>query len=857
MFRVDRRPGFRFLPQAPRLRSNPRVRPIHHACGFLLCLLAAANARAADPQPISAADAQQWIYHTVPLPRQIAITHQVVTPNNTVAISYAGGSPLLVQQAASELREALFGSPNPVNVPNPVWTIHLQVGGAEADPLNAYPNASQASLIQSDTPQASLRLIALTPQGVYYAAKTVAQLIRGRRQGTQVSIPVMTATDWPDMAERGVWGVDASYYLRWLSDRKLNFMEQIASTSVNGAGQAVVTMAGYKQIMLDDGPTYGFIAIPAVPHLDSMQSRGVFNAYPDLRAQGSNASPEASCYLRPRIFDIIGDWIKGCAAMNNVTEVDVWMSENLHKETGCECTDYGCRYGNRDILEMQAILNGYNQAKQQYPNLTLRILTGNETEQSNSAILNALPTGVKLVYYHSLNTYTARETNIVPNYLQNAATGGRHVGMCPSLSASVISDIVNPFSGPQFIRYRMNEFVSKGMDCLMGYPIPRTLYYEMNMEAAGEWTWNAVGRSVHDFAYGFAVRRGFSDPELFAQWADAHGAVAWDVYGSAWPVDETRGSANVATDLVNGTLPPLGSTGVYPKPWGDIKTLSQLNNDVALAAQAVAIANQLNIAQYRQESLVVQGYINSLKALYELKQLVGMGGSISPQNHAAANQYLTMYVDSLTQARTAVATWETTVPQSGGSVIAPTTTLLTDLIAEMKAAIDRCPNDANKLIPGTCGCGVPDTDTDLDGIADCADNCPLVGPAGQLDTDNDTVGDLCDNCPLIGNADQADADGDGVGTVCDACPLTPPGVQVDATGCPVGPPGDFDGDGDVDMVDFGHFQACLTGAYVPITDPDCLNANLAGGNDVDQDDFLVFQGCMTGADILGDPNCAN
>jgi len=50
---------------------------------------------------------------------------------------------------------------------------------------------------------------------------------------------------------------------------------------------------------------------PAVPHLDTMASKGVFVPYPDLRARGSNADPEAACYLRPKIFEILGGWIKG------------------------------------------------------------------------------------------------------------------------------------------------------------------------------------------------------------------------------------------------------------------------------------------------------------------------------------------------------------------------------------------------------------------------------------------------------------------------------------------------------------------------------------------------------------------
>ena len=42
-----------------------------------------------------------------------------------------------------------------------------------------------------------------------------------------------------------------------------------------------------------------------------------------------------------------------------------------------------------------------------------------------------------------------------------------------------------------------------------------------------------------------------------------------------------------------------------------------------------------------------------------------------------------------------------------------------------------------------------------------------------VDTDLDGIGDCSDNCPLIANADQNDTDGDGVGDACDAC-VAPP-----------------------------------------------------------------------------------
>lgn len=69
-------------------------------------------------------------------------------------------------------------------------------------------------------------------------------------------------------------------------------------------------------------------------------------------------------------------------------------------------------------------------------------------------------------------------------------------------------------------------------------------------------------------------------------------------------------------------------------------------------------------------------------------------------------------------------------------------------------------------------------------------------------------------------------------------------------------PGDMDDDGDVDLEDFGLFQACYSGAGVPQTDDHCVEARIDADEDVDHDDFGLFQACMTGANIPADPDCA-
>jgi len=81
-------------------------------------------------------------------------------------------------------------------------------------------------------------------------------------------------------------------------------------------------------------------------------------------------------------------------------------------------------------------------------------------------------------------------------------------------------------------------------------------------------------------------------------------------------------------------------------------------------------------------------------------------------------------------------------------------------------------------VGGSCSSSA--IDTDGDGVADGADNCPLAANANQADRDSDGVGNACDVCPRTADPAQLDADADGVGDACDIA-ITDPlaGATVD------------------------------------------------------------------------------
>ncbi len=58
---------------------------------------------------------------------------------------------------------------------------------------------------------------------------------------------------------------------------------------------------------------------------------------------------------------------------------------------------------------------------------------------------------------------------------------------------------------------------------------------------------------------------------------------------------------------------------------------------------------------------------------------------------------------------------------------------------------DECPRDPDKLVPGQCGCGVPETDSDGDTVPDCIDLCPTMDDT--IDADGDGIPDCASLIP--------------------------------------------------------------------------------------------------------------
>ncbi len=70
-------------------------------------------------------------------------------------------------------------------------------------------------------------------------------------------------------------------------------------------------------------------------------------------------------------------------------------------------------------------------------------------------------------------------------------------------------------------------------------------------------------------------------------------------------------------------------------------------------------------------------------------------------------------------------------------------------------------------------------------------------------------------------------------------------------------PGDFNGDGDADADDILQFLSCMTGPGLGPAAPACQKGLLDADPDIDQIDFGLIQRCMTAPSVTGDPHCAD
>lgn len=626
----------------------------------------------AQSQPVGKEADARWTRWVLPLPHEITVAREVAGTADQVAITLRADAGPLEKTAADELADVLTrqagtkisvggkgGGASAIEIVLGVCDKDGKLAGREipgAARLFALPHVEQAYRI-APLGERTLALVAAQPTGLYYAAKTLKQLIESTTSSAEgqpaapgrVTIPMADVTDWPDLAERGLWGGNAEEDIEWMADRKMNHLESHAHVTVGADGRGVATIS---ERLLADAKRHAINVVPIITHLEQLSSE-VFARCPELKAVGDYATwrrtdPHASpvCFAHPKAEELITDWLVCLGRYADVRDVIVWLSE---ENVSCQCEK--CKDVDPFAQQTQVIVRAWEAAKRTRPDLRLRILLTQGSYASNEQVLAAAPRTVGITYYDGRYTYDSSRKPMIYPLLEKYAAEGGWLGCYPQLTASW--RIVCPWTGPQFIKARMCEFTNKRLQSLVGYATPSNRFYEFNVSAAAEWSWNAGGRSERDFAVAWATRQGIGHPEKFADWCTLLGPVGWDVHG---------GNAmlfwiyNGVSDLFKQEKSQLisGMFSYFPTP-------ESFDADLAICDRAMTLATELQSPAAVAETRVTRGLVAMLKGLYLLAHVTAADEKMTADERSQAAEALALTDRASQETRSGLLAWATAV----------------------------------------------------------------------------------------------------------------------------------------------------------------------------------------------------
>ncbi len=554
-------------------------RGILELCLSMIVLICAAGAWAAPdtlpaPSDVSAKAVSAWLRWVIPLPQEAQIPKSLTVPTAAIKLTARAGAGELEKNALRQLQDLFRAQAGVDGNPDGAFEIMLGVCDAQgqigdltvpdAARLAELPNKEQAYLIR---PVGDNRLVlaALDERGVFYAVLTLCQLLEPKFGGETVTLPLAVITDWPDLAERGEWGIirkgDITIKpedIEWLAARKMNLIEFHSTLEFDAQGHPKTRI---NRTFLRRGRRHAVKMVPTIGHLDQLGETGIYQHYPELRGKGDGAwswgvskieKTYAPCASNSKLYEVLAGWMRSYAEYG-VRDISCWLGEI---DRQCQCPE--CAKMGQFALEARAFVQAWRLAVKDYPDLRIRILLSQGSYKSNDKVLAEIPPEVGITYYDGYKTYDPSPNPMIYPLLEEYAARGGRLGVYPILTPSY--RIISPWTAPQFVKARMTEFVDKKLTSFAAYVIGGNALFDFNVTAAAEWGWNARGRSEREFALAWAMRQGMraDQAELAADWAVQLGQVAWDLYGARLIQLYLFRPATLAGMISSGMTPAYG-----------------------------------------------------------------------------------------------------------------------------------------------------------------------------------------------------------------------------------------------------------------------------------------------------------
>ena len=639
------------------LEEANMTRRLAVACGSFLSLLVLASAGEAaatgTAAQVSRSEVEAWFRWAAPLPKRISIPAKVVAPAEAVRVVVRGPADDVLQCAVDALRRGL-GQKSGETAPGQGAGLEIVVGICDqrgrlgdlavpgAEELAGLPNREQAYRI-APAGEGRLALVGLSARGASYAAATLRQLVAAKAAGGRVEVPLTQVTDWPDLAERGIWSFGANYderELDWFASQKFNHLEKTAELLLQ-KGKPVATL---DPKALERCRLHGIDMMPVVIHLEQLAGRGIFETYPEIRGKGKFPDwAYVICFSQPNAQRLLDDWLTLLARNVASDDVMVWLSEN---NVHCQCEK--CKAIEQFEQEIQVVIHAWRAAQKVRPTLRLRLLLTQATYPQNVKILRSTSRDVRITYYDGTRTYTlARQPMIYPEL--RAAAAGRWLGCYPTLCGTWYT--ASPLAGAAYMKERMGELAEVGATSMAGYVTESLRVNEFSLSAAAEFAWNAKGRTPREFVLAWATRRRFSDPEKVARWWKQLEEPQRDLYLS-----------NLTADGFGRQVARLADMRAPAKPGSWILTgfpqQGSLAADIESARRAAEIGATLREPRFVQEARYTLAVLEAARACRDLTLRIAGRKKLSEADKHDAAALAERACAEFARASEAIAAWD-------------------------------------------------------------------------------------------------------------------------------------------------------------------------------------------------------